>query len=125
MSDFYKILVVEDESVLNSALCQKLESVGYETFAVNDGEKGLNVAINALPDCIVLDLIMPHMGGIEMLKRLRTSKGCAEIPVIILTNIDNTGDIREINDDPKAWAFVKSNTSLTDILVAIRGVISV
>ena len=124
MPGFPTVLIVEDEPALNSALNQKLEASGYETLSVNDGEKGLNVAMNALPDCIVLDLIMPHMGGIEMLKRLRANKGCEGIPVIVLTNIGNADEIQEVADDPKAWAFVKSDTSLADLVVAIRGAIN-
>ena len=124
MSVSPKVLIVEDEPALLNALREKLTSLGYEVLAVDDGEKGLNVAKNAMPDCVILDLIMPRVGGIEMLKKLRASRGGETLPVIILTNVGNAEEIPDLQKDPHVWIFTKSDISLADLVVAIRGVIT-
>ncbi len=78
-----RILVVEDEKALAEALCEILKLNKYAVDVVYDGEDALTY-INAIDyDCIVLDIMLPKLDGISVLKRLRANKN--HVPIILLT----------------------------------------
>jgi two-component system KDP operon response regulator KdpE len=78
----FRILVVDDEERILNFLSAKLKASGYEVLTAPNGVIGLEQAQAQEPDLVVLDLLMPKMGGLEMLKQLRTF---SPVPVIILT----------------------------------------
>jgi two-component system KDP operon response regulator KdpE len=78
----FRILVVDDEVRIVNFLRSKLKASGYEVLTASNGVEGLEQAQAQEPDLIVLDLIMPKMDGLEMLKELRSF---STVPVIILT----------------------------------------
>jgi two-component system KDP operon response regulator KdpE len=78
----FRILVVEDEERILNFLRSKLKASGYEVLTASNGLGGLEQAQTQEPDLIVLDLIMPKMNGLDMLKELRSFSA---VPVIILT----------------------------------------
>jgi len=85
-----RVLIVDDDPNLRLLAGAALKHDGYEIFEASDGEEGLGRYRELAPDIIVLDLNMPRMNGIEMLKRVRAlgSKG-ANVPVLILTAQDD------------------------------------
>ena len=74
-----KILIVEDEDSLLSALVDKFLKAGYRVVTARDGEEGLTVALREQPDLILLDIVMPKMDGISLLRQLRDNSwgGCS------------------------------------------------
>jgi two-component system KDP operon response regulator KdpE len=78
----FRILVVDDEERIVNFLSTKLKASGYEVLTAANGLEGLEQAQAQEPDLIVLDLLMPKMGGLEMLQELRSFSA---VPVIILT----------------------------------------
>lgn len=80
-----KILLVDDVSVNLSVLTAALEPEGYEILAVPGGLAALKVAAKALPDLILLDIMMPELDGLETCRRLKQVPSTAEIPVIFIT----------------------------------------
>ena len=78
----FRILVVDDEERILNFLSTKLKASGYEVLTASNGIEGLEQAQAQEPDLVVLDLLMPRMDGLEMLKQLRTF---SPVPVIILT----------------------------------------
>jgi DNA-binding response OmpR family regulator len=78
----FRILVVDDEERILNFLTTKLKASGYEVITAPNGVKGLEQVQSQEPDLVVLDLLMPKMDGLEMLKQLRTF---SPLPVIILT----------------------------------------
>ena len=78
----FRILVVDDEERIVNFLSTKLKASGYDVLTAGDGVQGLEQAQAQEPDLIVLDLLMPRMDGLEMLKELRSFSA---VPVIILT----------------------------------------
>ena len=78
----FRILVVDDDERILNFLRSKLKASGYEVFTANNGVEGLEQAQAQEPELIVLDLLMPKMNGLEMLKELRSFSA---VPVIILT----------------------------------------
>ena len=85
-----RILVVEDEKHLNRIIAEALEDEGYSVDSCYNGMDGLDYALAAPYDVIVLDVMMPRMDGLEMLRRLRAS-GC-QTPVLFLTARDSVAD---------------------------------
>jgi len=78
----FRILAVDDDERIVNFLRSKLKASGYEVFTASNGVEGLEQAQAQEPDLIVLDLLMPKMDGLEMLKELRSFSA---VPVIILT----------------------------------------
>jgi DNA-binding response OmpR family regulator len=78
-----RLLIVEDEIHLAEALAQILKKNNYTVDAVHDGEAGLDNALSNIYDLIILDIMLPKMDGISILKEIR--KEGLEVPVILLT----------------------------------------
>ena len=80
-----KVLVVDDEPPIREILKFQLENAGFIVRTANDGEEGLRMAEADPPDLVLLDLMIPHMDGYEVCRRLKNAYGTRHIPVIILT----------------------------------------
>jgi CheY-like chemotaxis protein len=83
-----KILLVEDEDIMVDLLQRKLKKEGYEVFVARDGEEGLKKMreMDPKPDLILLDIIMPKMGGFEVMEEMAKDEKLKNIPVIIISN---------------------------------------
>src|SRR6185295_10847997 len=87
MEDKKKILIVEDELPMLNALSDTFKDEGFIVIQAHDGEEGLESAKETLPDIILVDILMPKMDGMTMLKKLREDENGKNIPVIVLTNV--------------------------------------
>ena len=81
-----KILIVEDEEIVLDLLQRKLTQEGYGVFIAKDGEEGLKKMKEVKPDLILLDIVMPKMGGIEVMEEMGKEPDLKKIPVIIISN---------------------------------------
>ena len=81
-----KILIVEDEEIVLGLLQKKLSQEGYETSVARDGEEGLKKMREIKPDLILLDIVMPKMGGFEVMEEMQKDSGLKKIPVIVVSN---------------------------------------
>jgi two-component system, OmpR family, phosphate regulon response regulator PhoB len=80
-----RILIIEDEKGLVQSLTWYFDREGFETTAVHDGVEGLRKAQALLPDLILLDLMLPGMGGLEICRELRSGEKTRQIPIIMIT----------------------------------------
>jgi len=112
MSDAPTILVVEDDRFLRRACEVSLQQRGFVVKSATDGEVGLHMAREALPDLILLDLLMPRVSGIEVLKQLRDDPKTAGIPVVILSNSSREEDKAHASRLGAVGYYVKANLSL-------------
>ncbi len=87
------ILLIEDDSFLISMYSTKFEIEGFNVISANNGENGLVVANKNKVDIILLDILMPKMNGFEVLENLKKQQKTAEIPVILLTNLNQKDEI--------------------------------
>jgi len=83
-----KVLVIDDDPLVLDLLRRFLGSRGYAATTVENGKEGLRLARKIAPDAITLDVIMPQMDGWAVLKALKDDPGLADIPVIMLTIIE-------------------------------------
>ena len=81
-----KILLIEDEELIITLLQRKLEKEGYKVFVARDGVEGMEKVRKETPDIVLLDIVMPRMGGLEVLEELRRDKKLRSIPVIVISN---------------------------------------
>ena len=81
-----KVAIIEDEEVLLNVLENKLKKEGFDVVTALDGEIGVKVIRESLPDIILLDIIMPKVNGFEVLAQLNQDPVLAKIPVIIISN---------------------------------------
>lgn len=81
-----KILIVEDEEILTDLLGKKLTQVGYDVSVARDGVEGMEQVERSIPDLILLDIVMPRMGGFEVIKELKKKEEFSKIPIIIISN---------------------------------------
>ena len=91
-----RILVVDDEADLVETIRFRLEQEGHQVLTAVDGLQGLATARSEQPDLIVLDVMMPRLGGQDVLRALRRSSATAGTPVIMATALggdDATGEI--------------------------------
>ena len=81
-----KILLVEDEEIMIGLLQKKLTNEGYEISVARDGEEGLKAMREVRPDLVLLDIIMPKMGGFGVMEGMQKDKELKKIPVIVISN---------------------------------------
>lgn len=80
-----RILLVEDDPAVRRILALQLQTRGFDVRTATDGAAGFQALQQDLPDCVVLDLMMPVMDGFELLKRIRSLGRTANLPVLVLT----------------------------------------
>ncbi|MFC2092042.1 two-component system response regulator [Elusimicrobiota bacterium] len=80
-----KILVIDDEAIITSLIKDSLEFSGYGVITANSGAEGLRRAKKYIPDLILLDIRMPLIGGIEVLRRLKQDSITKNIPVVVIS----------------------------------------
>lgn len=115
-----KILFVEDESALQKTFGDILKQEGYEMISALDGEEGLRLARTQKPDLILLDLILPKLHGFEVLKALKEDSDTKDIPVIVLTNLEGTGDVEKAIELGATTYLVKANYTLEEVISKIK-----
>ncbi len=81
------VLIVEDELDMRIFISTLLETSGYEPIMTRDGTEGLLKAKDVRPDLIILDVMMPGEGGVQMYRQLKTDKTLCDIPVIMLSAV--------------------------------------
>ena len=84
--DMEKILLIEDEELIIRLLSKKLAAIGYDVSLAMNGEEGLEKIKQVVPDLILLDIVMPRMGGFEVMAEMKKDEKIANIPVIIISN---------------------------------------
>ena len=83
-----KILVVEDDPEILDMITIMLELRGFDVVIARDGTDGIDKALNESPDLIVTDLKMPGLGGIEMIRQLRSLVGRPTVPILAITGYE-------------------------------------
>ena len=115
-----KILFIEDEVAIQKTLGEFLRKKGYEVQSALDGEVGLRLAKTGNPDLILLDLILPKKHGLDVLKELHLDNNTKNIPVIILTNLENVGEVEKAIEFGATTYLVKANYSLEEVTEKVK-----
>ena len=116
----YKILIVDDEPLVIKALTEKLSEAGFLVYSAYDGEEALLKVKQLKPDLILLDIIMPKLDGISVLKRLKESNETKNIPVLILTNLYDDKKMNEVLKTGDTNYLIKVEHPLNDIVALVK-----
>lgn len=87
------VLVVDDAPDTLRLLCDALDEAGYTVLVARDGEQALERLERVTPDAILLDAVMPGLGGFETCRRIKAHEAWASIPVIFMTGLSDTADV--------------------------------
>ncbi|OGZ99857.1 MAG: hypothetical protein A3C07_00420 [Candidatus Sungbacteria bacterium RIFCSPHIGHO2_02_FULL_47_11] len=115
-----KILFIEDESTLQRAVSHTLSEEGFQVFSALDGEAGLKLAKGEKPNLILLDLILPKKDGFAVLEELAKDPATAAIPVVILSNLENSTDVERALKAGARTYLVKTNYKLVEVIEKIK-----
>lgn len=115
-----KILVVEDDRSLQSVIVEMLSQEGYETISAFDGEEGLAKLSQEKPDLVLLDIILPKKDGFEFLSQMKNNPETKEVPVLILTNLEEVDKVQKAVDLGATTFMIKSDYSIREVLEKVR-----
>lgn len=115
-----KVLLIDDDELGMAVLERVLKQEGFEVIVTDDGEKGLGLAFSECPDIILLDIILPGISGIDVLREVRRDGCCKDTPVILLTNYDKSDVITEALEAGRCDFMVKTNWDIKDVVKRIK-----
>jgi len=114
------LLLIEDNQHIQRIFRERLQREGFQVTTADDGEQGLQRARELRPDIILLDIMLPKMDGLEVLKHLREDAALASIPVFILSNRSTSNDIQRARTLGARRFFAKGTSALHDVMWHIR-----
>jgi CheY-like chemotaxis protein len=117
------ILIVEDDNFVAEVYSTKLLEMGHEVTIAQNGEEGLKMIGESAPDLILLDIIMPVMGGIEMLEELKKKEEWKKIPIILLTNVGEKDSIQKVQNLGVQGYLIKSHFTPAEVIEKIEAVL--
>lgn len=117
------ILFVEDEAVLQKTFTEILKNEGYKAINALDGESGLRLAKSQKPDLVLLDIVLPRLQGLEVLRALKDDSETKDIPVIILTNLESSQEIEKALALGATTYLLKTQYTLPEITEKIKSAI--
>ena len=116
------ILLVDDSKFLRKANEKALTKAGYSVISVGDGEEALRLASARVPDLILLDMLLPKLGGQDVLAALKRNPATAAIPVIVLSSLAQTNEAKLKKEGAAAY-FEKSKLGLEQGCEALIGIV--
>lgn len=117
------ILIIEDDPVLLWVLVKKFKKEPYNVLPAEDGEAGLATALKEHPDFILLDIILPKLDGITVLKKLRVHQWGKSVPIIVLTNLSEVVTEKQIEDKDVRDYLVKTEWDIDDVVKKVNSLI--
>lgn len=118
-----KVLIIEDDKFLGELLVKRLSQENFFIELATDGEVGLTKAAEIKPDLILLDILLPGMNGYSVLEKLKADPALKDVPVIILSNLGQKGEIEKGMALGAVDFLVKAEFDLNDIVEKVQGII--
>lgn len=119
-----KILIIEDDSLLSRMYQIVFSTSNYEVTVAVNGEEGLEKARADKPNLILLDIMMPKLNGLEVLKLLKADPETKGIPVVVLTNLAGSGDVEAALALGAVRYIVKSENKPKQVDEIVRGILA-
>jgi len=115
-----KILIVEDDQLTANIYRNKFVVEGFKAEVANDGETGFELTRSFQPDVVILDLILPKLSGVDLLKKIRAQAGFEKLPVIVLSNTYLTNLVQDAWKAGATKCLSKVNCSPKQVLETVR-----
>ena len=118
-----KVIIIDDDENLRFVLSDKLKMSGFEVIEAKDGEEGLVQCLKHHPDIVLLDIMMPIMNGIDMLKRLRQDSWGKTAEVIMLTVLENAEPIADAMEGGSFTYMIKTKVNADEIAGKVKEIL--
>ena len=118
-----KILLIEDDPIVANVYRNKLNVEGYQTETAADGETGLRMLRVLKPHMVILDLMLPGISGVEVIKEIRKDDAFAKLPTVVFSNTYLTNLIQEAWRAGANKCLSKSSCNPKDVIDIVRGMI--
>ncbi len=118
-----KILLIEDDQIVANVYSNKLVVGGFQVEIANDGRTGLQLTTTYKPDLIILDLMLPDISGVEIMKDLRARPGLEKLPIIVFSNTYLSNVMKEAWKAGASKCFSKASCTPKQILEAIHSLL--
>ncbi|PIX90984.1 MAG: response regulator [Candidatus Moranbacteria bacterium CG_4_10_14_3_um_filter_44_15] len=118
-----KVLIVEDDNFVAEVYSTKLLEMGHEVQIAQNGEEGLVLIEKSKPDLVLLDILMPVMGGIELLEELKKKVEWKNIPIILLTNVGEKESIQKARNLGVQDYLIKSHFTPAEVIEKIESIL--
>jgi DNA-binding response OmpR family regulator len=119
-----KILIIEDDRIVANIYRNKLTSEGYQVEVTLDGESGLELMHSFRPDAVVLDLMLPKMSGVDVIREIRSQTEFARLPVVVFSNTYLTNLIQDAWKAGATKCVSKITCPPKELLYLMRQVVS-
>jgi len=120
MASEIKLLLVDDDMTLRELYEERMRIEGYNIISAVDGEEAIEKATKEKPDIILLDIMMPKINGIDVMKMLREKDETAEIPIIVLTALVQEIDKIKGMMKPYDSYLIKSEIMPKDVVLKVK-----
>jgi two-component system phosphate regulon response regulator PhoB len=114
------IVIIEDEETLLRMLSEKLTHEGFKVWKALNGEEGMHMIQTKKPDLVLLDVLMPRMDGIHMLREMRSHEWGKDVPVIILSNLSDDRRVAESMIHGVYDYLIKTDWSLEEVAHKVK-----
>ena len=114
-----KMLIIEDDQIVGNIYLRKFQVEGFQVELALDGEAGLASTLKSRPDIVILDLMLPRLNGVEVLKELRAEPTTRDVPVVVLSNAYMSSLVQEAWKAGANYCMIKANCTprqLVDIV---------
>lgn len=115
-----KVLIVEDDSLLLKVLSERFMKDDFNVATVENGLEVMDAVKRFGPDIIMLDLIIPGIDGFAVLKQLKVDTQTRRIPVAVLSNLEEVGDVKSVKALGAEEYFIKANTEMKQIVDYVK-----
>lgn len=115
-----KIAIIEDDPVINQMYRMKFEADGFNVEMASDGARGVTMVEKFRPDIILLDIQMPHMDGVQALKKIRSTDWGKKVPVLILTNLGEEEAPPELKKLDVTHYIVKAHLTPKQVVARVK-----
>lgn len=115
-----KILIVEDDFFIRDLYEIEAKRAGYDVITAADGQEGVDMAKKVIPDLLLIDLMLPKMDGISIIKNLKVFSEFANIPCLIITNLEDETKEREAKAAGAAAYMLKIRFTPEMVIQAIK-----
>ena len=118
-----KILLIEDDPFLSEIYIIKFKEAGFEISLAQDGSLGLQRIKEEMPDLVLLDIVMPNVDGLEVLRTMKNDASIRNIPVVILSNLGEQEDIKRGLELGAEFYIVKAHYTPTEVVARVKTVL--
>ncbi len=123
MSNKKTILLVEDDIFVSDIYQTKLGQEGFQVLVAENGMEAVRKLEKSIPDLILLDIVMPYMDGMEVLRKIKEKKEWKDIPVVLLTNLSDKERVDEGMGLGASDYLIKSHFTPSEVVAKVRSLL--